>query len=60
MGTDPTAEHSSSTIVTLYDPNRIQVRADVRLEDVPLVVPGQPVQIETAWSRKPLRGACSC
>jgi hypothetical protein len=50
MGTDPTAEHNSSTIVTLYDPTETEVRADVRLGDVPLVARGQPVQIETAWS----------
>jgi RND family efflux transporter MFP subunit len=37
----------SSTVVTLYDPARLQVRADVRLEDVPRVTPGQPVKIET-------------
>jgi HlyD family secretion protein len=37
----------ASTVVALYDPARLQVRADVRLEDVPRVVPGQPVRIET-------------
>ena len=56
MGLDPTAEHKSSTVVILYDPNMLQVRADVRLEDVPLVQPGQPVQIETASSKAPLDG----
>jgi multidrug efflux pump subunit AcrA (membrane-fusion protein) len=41
-------EQSSSSVVSLYDPAMLQVRADVRLEDVPLVEPGQPVRVETA------------
>lgn len=57
MGMDPTSEHSSSTVVTMYDPQMLQVRADVRLEDVPLVQPGQPVEIETASSKEPIRGS---
>ncbi len=39
--------HDGSAIVSLYDPARLQVRADVRLEDVPRVRPGQRVKIET-------------
>lgn len=50
------SSQSSSTVVTLYDPNLLQVRADVRLEDVPLVQPGQPIEIETASSREKIRG----
>lgn len=56
MGLAPQAAHDSSTVVTLYDPARLQVRADVRLEDVPLVEPGQPVRIETASLGKPMDG----
>jgi len=56
MGLDSTASHSSSTVVSLYDPNMLQVRADVRLEDVPQVQPGQPVEIETASSKEPIIG----
>lgn len=56
MGMESSAMQSSSTVVTLYDPKRLQVRADVRLEDVPLIQPGQPVQIETASSKEPLKG----
>lgn len=56
MGIDSTSEHRSSTIVKMYDPLSLQVRADVRLEDVPLVAVGQPVQIETASSREVLQG----
>src|SRR5205807_4579147 len=35
-------------VVTLYDPASLQVRTDVRFENVPQVRPGQPVRIETA------------
>jgi RND family efflux transporter MFP subunit len=43
----PSAQQGNA-VVSLYDPRKLQVRADVRLEDVPLVQPGQPVRIETA------------
>lgn len=56
MGLAPHTAHDASTVVTLYDPARLQVRADVRLEDVPLVEAGQPVRIETAFLAKPLGG----
>lgn len=48
MGLTPGSLHESSTVVTLYDPTMLQVRADVRLEDVPQVLPGQPVRIDTS------------
>jgi RND family efflux transporter MFP subunit len=47
MGLAPGSLQESSTVVSLYDPARLQVRADVRLEDVPRVRPGQAVKIET-------------
>lgn len=47
-GLDPYSEQGSSAIVNLYDPAMLQVRVDVRLEDVPHVQLGQKVQIETA------------
>ena len=56
MGLEHTAGQSSSTVVEMYDPQRLQVRADVRLEDVPGIVPGAPVEIETASSGKPIKG----
>jgi RND family efflux transporter MFP subunit len=56
MGLDSSASQSSSTVVSLYNPAMLQVRADVRLEDVPMVQPGQPVEIETASSREPITG----
>jgi hypothetical protein len=43
-------------VVTLYDPAMLQVRADVRLEDIPQVTAGQPVRIETAAVGSPLAG----
>ena len=55
-GMDPISEQNSSAVVTLYDPKNLQVRVDVRLEDVPQVQIGQPVVIETAALRKPLEG----
>jgi len=48
MGLEATAGQSSSTVVEMYDPNSLQVRADVRLEDISLVTQGQSVEIETA------------
>lgn len=56
MGLESSAGQSSSTVVALYDPTMLQVRADVRLEDVPMVQPGQPVEIETASAKAPLSG----
>lgn len=56
MGLEHTAGQSSSTVIEMYDPQRLQVRADVRLEDVPLVQAGQEVEIETASSAELIRG----
>ncbi|HBN77658.1 MAG TPA: hemolysin D [Planctomycetaceae bacterium] len=56
MGMESSSGQSSSTVVTMYDPSKLQVRADVRLEDVPLVLPGQPVEIQTASSKDPIKG----
>lgn len=56
MGLSPQSTLDASSVLTLYDPISLQVRADVRLEDVPLVQPGQPALVETASSKEPLRG----
>ena len=56
MGLEIAAGQSSSRIVEMYDPQCLQVRADVRLEDVPLVKQGQPVVIATASSAEAIRG----
>jgi RND family efflux transporter MFP subunit len=55
-GLDPLSEQNSSAVASMYDPAQLQVRVDVRLEDVPQVQIGQPVTIETAASRQPLSG----
>ena len=56
MGLDPTSELDATTVLTMYDPRMLQVRADVRLEDVPSVTLGAPVQIETAAAGQQLEG----
>ncbi len=57
MGIDVASERDASTVVTLYDPNQVQVRVDVRLEDVAHVQIGQPVQISTAAAKETLLGS---
>ncbi len=56
MGINQAAAHDASTVVTMYDPKQLQVRADVRLDDVPQVLVGQAVRIETPASPTPLTG----
>ncbi len=56
FGNSGRSSYKSSTVVTLYDPQRLQIRADVLLEDIPHVRPGQPVRIETAAVQGPLSG----
>lgn len=55
-GLDPVSEQNSSAVVSLYDPKCLQVRVDVRLEDVPQVQIGQPVEVSTAALAKPVIG----
>ena len=55
-GINPHSAQGSSAVVSLYDPNRLQVRVDVRLEDVPQVQIGQPAIIETAALSEPIAG----
>ncbi len=56
MGINQAAAYDASTVVTMYDPKNLQVRADVRLDDVPQVLTGQAVRIETPASPVPLMG----
>jgi multidrug efflux pump subunit AcrA (membrane-fusion protein) len=56
VGLRSAAESANSTIIQMYDPESLQVRVDVRLEDVPLVVPNQQVNIQTAATRELIRG----
>ena len=53
---DSRSTQAAFAVASLYDPNKLQVRADVRLQDVPLVDPGQPVRIETASVRGVIEG----
>jgi len=50
------SEQDASTVVTMYDPKQLQVRADVRLEEVGQVLIGQPVQIVTAAHKESIQG----
>lgn len=45
-----------STVITLYQPHMLQVRADVRFEDLPNVALGQDVRIENPALASPLTG----
>lgn len=47
-GSNPGSPHDSSTVLTLYDPANLQIRVDVRLDDVHKVMPGQKAKIECA------------
>jgi len=49
-------QFDGSTVVTLYRPEMLQARVDVRFEDMPHVSLGQPVQIENPALKKPLVG----
>ena len=55
-GGNPLAEQGSSAVVSLYDPAMLQVRVDVRLEDVPQVQVGQPTTIQTAALAEAIAG----
>jgi len=55
-GINPHSAQGSSAVVSLYDHKRLQVRVDVRLEDVPQVQIGQPAMIETAALSGPIAG----
>jgi multidrug efflux pump subunit AcrA (membrane-fusion protein) len=52
----PIADADGSTVVTLYQPDSLQVRVDVRFEHIPKVSLGQPVQIENAALSEPISG----
>ncbi len=46
-----------STVVTMYRPDRLQVKVDVRFQDLPQVQLGQPVQINNPALAEPLTGS---
>jgi HlyD family secretion protein len=55
-GLAPHSEQGASAVVTMYDPQMLQIRVDVRLEDVPQVQLGQKARIETASAPDGLDG----
>lgn len=55
-GSNVLSEQGSTAVVSLYDPNNLQVRVDVRLEDVPRIQVGQGANIETAALAQPITG----
>ncbi|MBT6154613.1 MAG: HlyD family efflux transporter periplasmic adaptor subunit [Planctomycetaceae bacterium] len=48
--------HDGSTVVTMYRPSMLQVRVDVRFEDIPKVSLHQPVEIDNPALSSPLTG----
>ena len=54
MGPVPNAD--GSTVVTLYRPDMLQVRVDVRFADIPKVSLGQPVLINNPALSEPISG----
>ena len=55
-GLNPHSEQGSAAVGSLYDPEHLQVRVDVRLEDIAQVSPSQKTQIETVAAKKPVAG----
>ena len=55
-GLSSVSHQDSPNVLSVYDPKMLQVRADVRLEDVPLVQSGQLVRIETVVARGTIDG----
>jgi multidrug efflux pump subunit AcrA (membrane-fusion protein) len=49
-------EHDGGVVVTLYQPKMLQIRVDVRFEDLPQTGRDQPVLIESPALREPLKG----
>ncbi|MDA7503879.1 HlyD family efflux transporter periplasmic adaptor subunit [Planctomicrobium sp.] len=50
------AGHDGSTVVTMYIPSKLQVRVDVRFEDIPKVILGQQVEIGNPALTAPILG----
>ncbi len=48
--------HDGSTVVTLYQPEMLQIRVDVRFEDLSRIQFGQPVKITSPAVSTPLNG----
>ena len=50
------ADHDGSSVITMYRPESLQIRVDVRFEDIPKVSLGQIVQISNPALEEPIRG----
>lgn len=50
------SHNDDTTVVTMYRPESLQLRVDVRFEDLPQVQQGQPVQIKSPAVARPLTG----
>ncbi len=48
--------HDGSTVVTMYRPDLLQIRVDVRFEDIPKIRLGQPVEIDNPALSSPRFG----
>lgn len=46
----------ASTVITMYQPDKLQIRVDVRFDDLAHVRPGQPVHINSPALATPLPG----
>lgn len=55
-GTSSLDEQGTSGVLSLYDPKSLQVRVDVRLEDVPRIQVGQDAIVETAAISQSIAG----
>lgn len=55
-GMGPGQSADSSTVVTMYQPERLQIRSDVRFEDIPKVSLGQAVTINNPALAAPIGG----
>ncbi len=51
------ANHDGSSIITMYRPESLQIRVDVRFEDIPKVSLGQPVRISNPALEEPVVGS---
>ncbi|MDG1874040.1 MAG: HlyD family efflux transporter periplasmic adaptor subunit [Mariniblastus sp.] len=51
------AGHDGATIISMYQPESLQIRVDVRFEDIPKVSLLQPVRIDNPALEKPIIGS---
>jgi len=56
IGQSQMDHRDANTVVTMYVPDRLQVRVDVRFEDLPRVGGKQPVLVESPALSEPLHG----